>query len=106
MCGIIGYVGYRRCQQISVHGVRLVNYRSNGCMSQYGVRPAAGNSPLTIGTMAMDSWFPGAVGKVAIYDSLLSQADISAHFKAMTGTPPSGSFSHAGCTIPVPTSSG
>jgi hypothetical protein len=88
---------------IWVNGVRLVNYRSNGCMSQYGVRPEAGNSPLTIGTMAMDSWFPGAVGKAAIYDSLLSQAEISAHFKAMTGKAPSGSCSRAGCAIPVPT---
>ena len=84
-----------------VNGIRLVNYRSNGCMSQYRVRPQAGNSPVTIGTMAMDSWFPGAVGKVAIYDTLLSQAQISAHYKAMTGKSPSGSCSHTTCTIPV-----
>lgn len=88
---------------IWVNGVRLVNYHSNGCMSQYGVRPEAGDSPLTIGTMAMDNWFPGAVGKVAIYDSLLSQAEISAHFNAMTGRAPAGGCSRAGCTIPVPT---
>lgn len=88
---------------IWVNGVRLVNYRSNGCMSQYDVRPKSGNSPLTIGTMAMDSWFPGAVGKVAIYDSLLSQTEISAHFKSMTGKAPSGRCSGAGCTIPVAT---
>jgi hypothetical protein len=87
---------------IWVNGVRLVDYRSNGCMSQYGVRPQAGDSPLTIGTMAMDSWFPGAIGKVAMYDSLLSQAQISAHFKAMTGKAPSGRCSRAVCRIPVP----
>ncbi len=73
-----------------------------GCMSEYGVRPQAGSSPLDIGTMAMDSWFPGAIGKVAIYDYLLSPAQIGAHFTAMTAAPPSGSCAST-CTIPVPT---
>ena len=41
-------------------------------MSQYNVVPAANGSPLNIGTMAMDAWFPGAIGKVAIYDKLLT----------------------------------
>ena len=41
-------------------------------MSQYNVVPDANNSPLNIGTMAMDAWFPGAIGKVAIYDKLLT----------------------------------
>lgn len=98
-----GSRAYRGSVALWVNGVRLVNYRSNGCMSQYGVRPQASDSPLTIGTLAMDSWFPGAMGKVAIYDSLLSQAEISAHFKTMTGKVPSGSCSRPGCTIPVPT---
>jgi Concanavalin A-like lectin/glucanases superfamily len=62
-----------------------------GCMSQYGVTPTASSSPLDIGTMALDTWFAGAVGKVAIYDRLLSQSQISAHFTAMTGIAPSGS---------------
>ena len=42
-----------------------------GCFSQYNVVPAANNSPLNVGTMAMDAWFQGAIGKVAIYDKLL-----------------------------------
>jgi hypothetical protein len=62
-----------------------------GCMSQYSVIPTAGNSPLTIGTMAQDTWFPGAVGKVAVYDTLLTQGQIDAHYKAMTGKSPTGS---------------
>jgi len=62
-----------------------------GCMSQYGITPMASTSPLNIGTMALDYWFPGAVGKVAIYNYLLSQAQISVHFTAMTDAPPSGS---------------
>ncbi len=73
-----------------------------GCMSQYKITPQAGNSPLDIGTMAMDSWFPGAVGKVALYNYLLTPAQISAHFTAMTGAQPSGSCASS-CTIAVPT---
>ena len=38
-----------------------------GCMSQYMVVPQANSSPLNIATMATDGWFPGAIGKVAIY---------------------------------------
>jgi hypothetical protein len=61
-----------------------------GCMSQYAITPRAGNSPLNIGTVARDGFFDGAVAKVAIYDTLLSQAEISAHFTAMTGRAPAG----------------
>jgi hypothetical protein len=60
-------------------------------MSQYNVVPQALSSPLNIGTMAMDGWFPGAIGKVAIYDYLLSPAQISAHYQTMTGKQPTGS---------------
>ena len=64
-----------------------------GCMSQYNVIPAANSSPLNIGTMAQDTWFPGAVGKVAVYNKLLTQAQINAHYEAMTGQTPTGSCS-------------
>jgi hypothetical protein len=60
-------------------------------MSQYSVIPTANGSPLNIGTMAQDTWFPGAIGKVAVYDKLLTQAQITAHYKAMTGQTPTGS---------------
>ena len=60
-------------------------------MSQYNVVPAANNSPLNIGTMAMDAWFQGAIGKVAIYDKLLTQAQITATTRSMTGKAPTGS---------------
>jgi hypothetical protein len=62
-----------------------------GCMSQYQVVPEASSSPLNIATMATDSWFAGAIGKVAIYEVRLTQAQISAHFQAMTGQAPTGS---------------
>jgi hypothetical protein len=62
-----------------------------GCISQYKVVPKAGDSPFNIGTMAHDSFFEGAIGKVALYDYRLSQAQISNHYTAMTGKKPAGS---------------
>ena len=69
-----------------------------GCMSQYSVIPKANGSPLDIGTMAMDNWFTGGIGKVALYDRLLSQAEITSHYRAMTGLSPSGSCGTT-CTL-------
>jgi hypothetical protein len=78
-----------------VNGVQWdhAQHGQTGCMSQYSVVPTAKTSPLNIGTMAGDTWFPGAIGKVAIYDKLLTQAQINAHYKAMTGKSPTGSCS-------------
>lgn len=78
---------------IWVNGVKWnqAAHLPTGCMSQYQVRPQANNSPLNIGTMTGEAMFPGAIGKVAIYDYLLSQEQISAHFQAMVGSAPSGS---------------
>jgi chitodextrinase len=75
---------------IWVNGVEwnASDHYPTGCMSQYSIGPATGSSALDIGTMALDSWFPGAVGKVAIYDHLLNQGQIDAHFVAMTGSRP------------------
>ncbi len=85
---------------IWVNGVKqsLADHLPTGCMSQYKIVPKASNSPLTIGTMAFDTWFKGAVGKVAVYNRLLTQAEIASHFKAMTGTSPTGSCG-ATCTF-------
>jgi hypothetical protein len=41
--------------------------------------------------MALDTWFQGAVGKVAIYDFALSQGQITSHYAKMTGSAPTGS---------------
>jgi hypothetical protein len=62
-----------------------------GCMSQYEIVPEAKSSPVNIGTMAGDSWFAGAIAKVAIYDVLLTQVQITSHYQAMTGQAPTGS---------------
>jgi hypothetical protein len=90
---------------IWVNGVMWsqASHSPTGCFSQYSVTATAGNSPVDIGTMAMDSWFQGAIGKVAIYNTLLSQSQINAHYAAMTGTQPSGSCGDT-CTAAFPLS--
>lgn len=79
--------------EIWVNGVKWNQSRhgQTGCMSQYSVTPKAGNSPVNIGTMAGDGWFPGSVAKVAFYDYPLSQAQVERHYSAMTGELPTGS---------------
>jgi hypothetical protein len=67
------------------------SHGQTGCFSQYMVVPKANASPLNIGTMATDTWFQGAIGKVAIYGSLLTQTQITSHYQAMTGKQPTGS---------------
>lgn len=80
---------------IWVNGVQwnASRHYPGGCMSQYKVAPVAGSSPLNVGTMALDSYFPGAVGKVAIYDRLLTGQEIASHYSVMTGMKPTGSCS-------------
>jgi hypothetical protein len=78
---------------IWVNGVQW-NHGSHGqtgCMSQYNVVPKANNSAVNIGTMATDSWFAGAIGKVAIYDYLLTATQVTNHYQVMTGKLPTGS---------------
>jgi len=85
---------------IWVNGVEWAQsyHLQTGCLSQYGITPVANDSALNIGTMAFDSWFEGAIGKVAIYDDLLAAARIVAHYQAMTGLQPSGSCANT-CTL-------
>jgi hypothetical protein len=86
---------------IWVNGVKwnFTTHGDTGCMSQYMITPTASTSPLNVATMARDAWFKGAIGKVAVYNYLLSQNQISAHYSAMTGRQPSGSCGDT-CTIP------
>jgi F5/8 type C domain-containing protein/concanavalin A-like lectin/glucanase superfamily protein len=78
---------------IWVNGVKWnhASHGQTGCMSQYDIKPKASSSPVNIGTVAKDSWFKGAIGKVAFYGTLLSQAQITNHYSKMTGKQPSGS---------------
>ena len=66
-------------------------HNPTGCMSQYNITPRANGSPINVGSMALDTWFAGAVGKLAIYDYLLSQAQVTSHYQTMTGRTPNGS---------------
>jgi hypothetical protein len=85
---------------IWVNGVRWNQafHGQTGCMSQFMVIPQANSSPLNIGTMAYDSWFEGAIAKVAIYKYLLDEDTIARHYTAMTGLVPTGSCA-AKCTF-------
>ena len=78
---------------IWVNGVKWDQAPNNptGCMSQFSVAPKAGSSPVNIGTMAYDTFFEGAIGKLAIYNYRLSQTQISNHYTAMSGKKPTGS---------------
>jgi uncharacterized protein YfaQ (DUF2300 family) len=73
-------------------------HNTTGCMSQFSVSPVANNSPLNIGTMATDSSFEGMIGKVAIYNYLLSQTQINNHYQTMTGKQPTGNCNQTGGT--------
>jgi hypothetical protein len=57
--------------------------RQQVSLSQYDVKPHAGDAPLCIGTRDNDSYFEGAIGKVAVYDEVLSGSTIAATYKAM-----------------------
>jgi Concanavalin A-like lectin/glucanases superfamily len=80
---------------IYVDGVKWdqAAHSPTGLMSQYNVMPKHAGAPVEIGTQ-----FQGSVGKVAFYDYALSQAQVSAHWKAMTGLGSAGSCS-ATCTL-------
>ncbi|MGH9638148.1 MAG: LamG-like jellyroll fold domain-containing protein, partial [Candidatus Angelobacter sp.] len=73
-------------------------HNTTGCMSQFSVAPKTNNSPLNIGTMATDTWFEGAIAKVAIYNYLLTQTQITNHYQSMTGKQPTGNCNQTGGT--------
>lgn len=79
--------------EIWVNGVKWDHdsHGQTGCMSQYGVVPKANDSAVNVATMAKESFFQGAIGKVALYDHLLSAERIELHYTIMTGKPPKGS---------------
>lgn len=64
---------------------RLINTRD--LFSTVRIRLENGTAPLRIGTQALDGFFRGAIGKVALYDRELSAARVLAHYRAMN---PSG----------------
>jgi hypothetical protein len=85
---------------IWVNGVpwSQTSHNPTGCFSQYMVVPQANGSAVNVGSMALDTWFQGAVGKVAIYDYLLSQTQITTHYRTMTAQAPAGTCGNT-CTL-------
>ncbi len=53
-------------------------------LSQYSVTPGTTNAPFNVGTRDNNSYFQGAIGKVAVYNYVLSGAQIANHYAAMT----------------------
>ena len=52
-------------------------------LGQYDVVPGASNAPFRVGTRDLESYFKGAIGKVAVYDRALSADYILATYNAM-----------------------
>ncbi len=52
-------------------------------LTMYHVIPKATDAPFNIGSRNFNSWFKGAVGKVAVYNHVLSDAQIISHYAAM-----------------------
>ncbi len=53
-------------------------------MRDYAIVPRDGSAPLRVGTRDLRSFFTGAIGRVAVYDHVVSQSRLAAHFTAMT----------------------
>ncbi|TVY07790.1 LamG domain-containing protein [Paenibacillus cremeus] len=58
--------------------------RDQDKLSDYSIIPGNGTAPMRIGTRDLNSFFQGAVGKVAVYDYELTPAQLTAHYNAMT----------------------
>ena len=52
-------------------------------LAQFSVTPKASDAPFRIGTRDLESFFDGAIGKVAVYNSILSAKDILDTYNAM-----------------------
>lgn len=57
--------------------------RDQDNLATLGIVPTNGNAPLRIGTRDFDSYFEGAIAKVAIYDYELSPFQVLEHYQEM-----------------------
>jgi hypothetical protein len=69
--------------QGSVSLYRDATLRGTTSLAQFDTTPAAGAAPARIGTRDAENFFQGAVGKVAIYDRLLTQSEINSRLGLM-----------------------
>ena len=63
--------------------------RSRVSLAQFNVTPEASDAPFRVGTRDLESFFEEAIGKIAVYNSVLSEQDILATYNAMV--PPGNS---------------
>ena len=90
---------------IWVNGVKWnqIYHGQTGCWDQPGVAtvvPQPTASWLSIGTVDQQTWFPGAIAKVAIYNKPLTDEPIAKHYQSMTGAQPTSTIcANAYCTL-------
>jgi len=60
--------------------------RGKVSLGQYDVTPKASSAPFRIGTRSLDSYFEGAIGKVAVYDYAMPGSNIAATYNAMSSS--------------------
>lgn len=58
------------------------NQRDSDLLSGYDIEPRNGDAPVRIATRDRNSYFFGAIARVAFYDTRLSEARIAAHYAA------------------------
>jgi hypothetical protein len=56
--------------------------RDSDLLSGYDIVPENGSAPVRIGTRDRNSFFQGAIARVAFYDTLLDESQIAGHFAA------------------------
>jgi Concanavalin A-like lectin/glucanases superfamily len=61
--------------------------RGQVSIGQFPVTPGSSDAPLRIGTRQLESYFKGAVGKVAVFDYVLSPGQVRASYDAMAAGP-------------------
>jgi hypothetical protein len=62
--------------------------RDQVSISQFGVTPQSSSAPLRAGTRQLESYFEGAIGKVAVFDYALSARQVQAIYNAMQDAHP------------------
>ncbi|MFE2583554.1 LamG domain-containing protein [Streptomyces sp. NPDC059378] len=65
--------------------------RDQDALEAYRITPANTDAPMRIGGVDARSYFEGAIGKVAVYDSEVSPDRLAAHHRAMHAQHPRGS---------------
>jgi hypothetical protein len=56
--------------------------RDSDLLSGYDIMPENGSAPVRIGTRDRNSYFQGAIARVAFYSTLLGESQAAAHFAA------------------------